>query len=46
MNNNVLKLSDYRQPLQSAADPPRDPAELAAVAASAVEYRDYKDVPR
>ena len=31
MNNNVLKLSDYRQPLQSAADPPRDPAELAAM---------------
>jgi hypothetical protein len=31
MINNVLRLSDYRQPLQSAADPPRDLEELAAM---------------
>jgi hypothetical protein len=31
MSSNVVQLSDHRQPLQSAADPPRDPAELAVM---------------
>ena len=42
MNVEILtgfdELSDYRQPLQSAADPPRAPAELSSVALSAMSY--------